>query len=84
MTVQESNTNSVVNLIIGLSLFAFVGLIAIFVLKMMFALAPFVGFMVAVGGGIWYFRTESEHYKLRALQTTLAGIALMIVFGAIF
>ncbi len=84
-TYQKSNSNGgLINLVIGLSLLAFVLMLSLFVLGVIFKLASVIGFFVAVGGGIWYFQAKDEHHKLRALQTTFAGIAIMIVFGAIF
>lgn len=84
-TVPKSKDNGgLINLIIGLSLLAFGLMLALFVLSVILHLASVIGFFVAVGGGIWYFQAKDEHTKLRALQTAIAGIVVMIVFGAIF
>lgn len=84
MTVQESNSSNVVNFIIGLSLLAFVAMVALFVLKLVIGLAPVLGVLAAIGGGIWYFQANDDHAKLRALQLTVAGLAVAVLFGAIF
>jgi hypothetical protein len=84
-TLPKSNTNGgLINLIIGLSLLAFTLMLALFILGIIFKLAPVLGFFVAVGGGIWYFQAKDDHAKLRAAQTVAAGLIVMFVFGAIF
>jgi hypothetical protein len=84
-TLPKSNNNGgIINLIIGLSLLAFTLMLALFVLGIIFHLAPVIGFFVAVGGGIWYFQANDDHSKLRAAQTLAAGLIIMVVFGAIF
>ena len=84
MTVQESNSGNFVNFVIGLSLLAFVAMVGLFVLKLIIGLAPIFGVMAAVGGGIWYFQAENDSQKLRALQVAVAGLAVAVLFGAIF
>lgn len=84
MTTQESNGNSIVNLVIGLSLMVFAAMVAMFIFKVVLSLAPVFGVLIAIGGGIWYMQAENEHYKLRAMQTILAGVGLAVLFGIIF
>jgi hypothetical protein len=84
-TLPTSNTNrGLLNRILGHSLLAFTLMLALFILGIIFKLAPVIGFFVAVGGGIWYFQAKDDHAKLRAAQSVAAGLIVMVVFGAIF
>lgn len=83
-TYHKTGGNSLINLVIGLSLLIFVVILAWFVFKIVLGLAPLIGVLITIGGGIWYLQADNEHQKLRALQTAFAGIVVMIVFGIIF
>lgn len=84
MSVHERNSNSPINLIIGVSLLVFAAMVAWFVFKILLGLAPIIGVLVAIAGGIWYFQADTEHEKLRAMQTLLAGVGVTILFSVIF
>lgn len=83
-TVKKSSSSGLINLVIGLSLLIFVVILAWFVFKIVFGLAPLIGVLITIAGGIWYLQADDEHQKLRALQTAFAGIVVMIIFGIIF
>jgi hypothetical protein len=76
--------HGLVNLIIGASLLVFVLVLAVFILKIIVGLAPLLGLLIMIAGGIWYFQADNEAAKLRALQTAFAGLAIMVIFGMIF
>lgn len=84
MTAQNSSANNLVNFIIGLSLLVFALMVAWFVFKILLGLAPIIGVLVAIGGGIWYLQAENDHQKLRALQTLVGGVGIAILFTVIF
>lgn len=83
-TYNKTGSSGLINLVIGLSLLIFVVILAWFVFKIVLGVAPLLGVLVAIGGGIWYLQADDEHQKLRALQTAFAGIVVMIIFGIIF
>ncbi len=80
-TEESSNP---INLIIGISLLVFVAMLAWFVIKILVGLAPVIGVFVAIVGGIWYLQADDDRAKLNALKTVIAGVAMMIILGAIF
>jgi hypothetical protein len=82
MTAQHSS--SPVNLFIGISLLVFAAMVAWFVFKILLGLAPIIGGLIAIAGGIWYFQAETDQEKLRAMQTLVAGIGISIVFSVLF
>ena len=84
-TLDKSRTgNSFINLIIGFSLLAFALVLAWFVFKIIFGLAPLIGLVVAILGGIWYVQADNDADKLRAAKTIFGGLVTMVIFGMIF
>ncbi|NDJ87391.1 MAG: hypothetical protein GYB66_16050 [Chloroflexi bacterium] len=83
-TYTKDNRNSLINLIIGLSLLVFAAMLAWWVFKILLGLAPLIGVLVLIGGGIWYLQADTDQQKLRASQTLLAGLFIFVVFAIIF
>lgn len=84
MTIQPSDSNNPVNLIIGISLLVFAGMVAWFVFNIVIGLAPVIGVLIAIAGGIWYLQAETDHQKVRALQMLASGLVITFIFGTIF
>ena len=68
---KSSNNNNLINLVIGLSLLAFVFTLGLFVLKILVALAPLMGVVAVILGGVWYLQAEDEHHKTASATTCL-------------
>lgn len=84
MTTQNGERQNLINLIIGISLLVFVLMLAFFIFSIVLQLAPIIGILIAVAGGIWYLQADDDSQKVRALQTLLAGGAIAVIFGIIF
>lgn len=83
MTTQDKR-GSFINLFIGLSLLVFGLMVIWFLFMTLLHLAPFIGILAAIAGGIWYAQAEDDAHKVQALQLVLAGGFVAVIFGIIF
>lgn len=83
MTTPDKRGNFI-NLFIGLSLLVFGLMVLWFMFITLLHLAPFLGVLVAIAGGVWYAQADDDAHKVQALQMILAGGLVAVIFGIIF
>ncbi len=81
--VQQRNSSGLIGVFLAAVMVCFVLMLGMFIVGFVLKIAPVLGFFVAVGGGVWYFNANTEHFKLRAMTATAFGLLLMVL-GFIF
>jgi hypothetical protein len=83
MTANTKRTSGVVSLFIGLAVLLFVLLLALWVLKIFFAVAPLIGIAMAAYGGWRYYQAGTDGEKLSAMSLVAGGLGIAVL-GFIF
>lgn len=84
MTANSTRkTSGVVSLFIGLAVLLFVLLLALFILRIFFAVAPLIGIAMAAYGGWRYYQSSTDAEKLSAMSLVAGGLGIAVL-GFIF